>query len=91
MCRELEHRDFRGLRFLHLHDHVAFREHVRGGGKNRCADLFISLVGKVDSGACLGLDKHLVTARDKFGDTRRGHADSIFVILDFFGNADAHR
>ena len=86
----LQEGDLLRLRLLHLHDHVAPGEGRGGVGGDARAGVDIVLVVEVDTEAGPRLDDHLMAGARQLGDRGRGQSDPIFVILDLFGNADAH-
>ena len=86
----LEHCDLDRLGFLHLHDHVAVREHVGGGRQDLGTDGFIGRIREIYPHPGVRLDIDHMPRGDQFADRRRGQPDAIFVILDFLRHTDAH-
>jgi hypothetical protein len=48
------------------------------------------LAPAADGAACVVLDDYLVAVGYGFANRGRGQADTVFVVLDFLGNADTH-
>ena len=85
-----QHRRFRRLGFLHLHDQLAVLE---DGGRVRQdfrAGRFVHGVGKTDAVTGCGLDENLVTQAGEFGNAVRRQTDPVFTDLDFLGDPDTH-
>ena len=87
----LQHRDFGWLRFLDLHDHVGRHEDFAGIRQDARACVHIVAVAEIDAVAGQRLDHDLVPRGRQFGDRGRREANPIFVVLDLFGNTNAHR
>ena len=85
-----QHRTFDRLRFLDLDHHVGARENFLGAIDDFGADRLVIRV--VDTNAFTGLafDQDLVTVLDRFTHASWRHANPVFVILNFLGNANQH-
>ena len=78
------------LRFLDLDDHFRCAENLVGVTGDLGAGSGVFRVVEPGACACAGLDQHAVTFPGEPGRGIRRQADPVFVILDFFRNADAH-
>ena len=85
-----QHRAFVRLRFLDLYHQLRAREDFIGRVDDLGSNLRILGVADADALAGIGLNHDLVTVLDRLAHARRRHADPIFVILDFLGNAYQH-
>jgi hypothetical protein len=78
------------LRLLDLHDHVVPGEDGLRIGDDPGPGLLVVGVGEARAEAGPGLDRDGVAVGDVFAHRRRRQADTVFVLLDFLGDADAH-
>ena len=79
-----------GLGLLDLDDHFRLAVDLfgRGGHFGAMADVFV--VAQAGAGARARLDQHAVSRAGQFFRPHGQQADAVFVILDFFGDADEH-
>ena len=85
-----QHGALRRQRLLHLDDHVGDVEHLRGIGKDSCADAAIVVVGDAHALGGARLHEHLMSVGDELARARRHQADAVLVDLDLFRHPDAH-
>ena len=80
----------RGLRLLHLHDHVGPANHLL-----RRVDEFrptrrIGLIGEARAGPCRPLHEHAMAGTHQLLHAHREHRHPILVLLRFLRDADDH-
>ena len=86
----LEHGALASLRLFDLNDHFSSVEDFGCVIGDLGAGAAIVVVGRADSTAGIGLDQHGMAMGRQFGDAFGRQTDAIFVILDFFGDTNAH-
>ena len=82
-----QHRALVRLRLLDLDDHFGFFKNFRGRAGDGRAGGRVFVVARADAGAGAGLHQHAVAVPHHLAHARRRHADAVFVVLDFFGDA----
>ncbi len=85
-----QHLEFGRLRLLDLDDHLRTGVNLLGGGDDFGAVAGVLVVAETRSRAGRGLDQHVVPCAGKLLGADGQQADAVFVILDFFGDADEH-
>ena len=85
-----QERPFRRERLLDLHHHLGAGEDFRRRLDEFGPGARIVLVRGARAGAGALLDDGLVPVMNELCDRGRRHADTEFIVLDLFGNADEH-
>jgi hypothetical protein len=81
--------DLDRLRLLDLDDEVG-RVGLGGGADDRRAGVAVGAVGKARRSPGAGLDADPMTGLRQLQRAFRRERDAVFMVLDFFGNADVH-
>ena len=87
----LQQRVFGGQRLLDLHHQVGLLERRRVVAHQRRAGLGVIRIGIARAGAGVALDQHLVAALDELISRRGQQGHPVFLVFDFFRDADDHR
>ena len=85
-----QHRVFDRERFLYFHDHVRCRENVRVFPDDLGSRSGVFLIRVARADARPGGDEHAMTALDELVSRRREKANAVFLLLNFFRDADNH-
>src|ERR1700690_1212070 len=78
------------LRLLYLHDQAGFPEYIPRSRNNLSAGGNVSTIGLPDTFPGARLHRDSVTVTHQFCNACRHQADTVFMDLDFAGNADLH-
>ena len=78
------------LRFLDLYDHFGFGKDFGRGIDDFCAGGDVIIVAATDTGTSIGFDDDVMPVGRGFTHGTRGQADAIFMVFDFFRNANQH-
>ena len=77
-------------RFFDLHDHLGFFKDLVGGPEYSCPSSHVIFVTVANTSSQFRFHKNIMITLRKLVNRRGSHARAIFVILDFFGDADLH-
>ncbi len=85
-----QHHDFFGLRFLHLYNHVRCRKEIPRVLHNFSTGGDIIRIVYSDLMSGISFDDDIMAMVGQFVDAGWCHADPVFMVFNFFGNADPH-
>jgi hypothetical protein len=86
-----QQRVFGGQRLFDLHHQLGFFVHCGVVADHRRARFGITVVGIARAGAGVALYQHLVAAFDELIYCRGQQGHPVFLVFDFFGDADDHK